>query len=277
MKNTLGTTRTLGVAAILGLGLTAQASASPYFTIDPSALAGTSIDEFTANQITTQSSTLVTFDDIDETASGSGYLKFTNMAGNNGSNLASGTTRLDVDYQLWIEFTYDLDWDSTSPSFGEFDSSYFVTSLDYTLYGDAGSNATFTQATAVGAGTAPSVTPTGTATELANGSLISVPGLQNVVQGNEGAGAAFNTSTSFDLTADGEEFFVEPRPFFDIAFESINNDAGGFTKTDDGSGAAIQGGGTATFINSVPEPTTLALLGLGLLGFGAASTRRRQI
>lgn len=277
MKNTLGTTRTLGVAAILGLGLTAQASASPspYFTIDPSALAGTSIDEFTANKIDTQSSTLATFDDINETASGSGYLKFIGMAGN--GNLSAGTTRLDVDYQVWIEFDYDLEKDPDSSTFGEFNSSYFVTSLDYTLYGDAGSNATFTQATAVGAGTAPSVTPTGTPTELASGSLISVPGLQNVVDGNDGAGTAFNTTTSFDLTAAGENFFVEPEPFYDIAFESIINDAGSFTKTDDGSGAAIQGAGTATFINSVPEPTTLALLGLGLLGFGAASTRRRKI
>ena len=280
MKSTLGTTRTLGVAAILGLGLTAQVSAAPLFTIDPSAVAGTTIAPYTADQINTQSSTLVNFDFSNETATGAGYLKFTGMAGSvsDGAspNLSNGATGLDVDYQVWIEFTYDLVKQPTS-TFANFDSSYFVTSLDFTLYGDAGFGTTFTQATAGGAGTAPSVTPAGTATVLGSGSLINIPGLQNVVQGNDGSGAAFNTSTAFGLTTAGENFFVAPNPFYDAAFESITNDAGGFTMTEDDNGAVIQGAGTATFIASVPEPTTLALLGFGLLGFGAASTRRRQI
>lgn len=82
---------------------------------------------------------------------------------------------------------------------------------------------------------------------------------------------SFGSTTTFALTLpDGPAFFVAPTPFYDLSFQSgqLNN----FTPT----GTQTINGSLDVTFGRVPEPSTTALLGLGLLGLGFTARRRKQ-
>lgn len=81
---------------------------------------------------------------------------------------------------------------------------------------------------------------------------------------------SFGASSTFNLTADGRQYFVAPNPFYNISFQSgqLNNFSPTGTQVINGSLDVIFGGA------EVPEPASVALIGLGLAGL-AISRRRR--
>ena len=93
-------------------------------------------------------------------------------------------------------------------------------------------------------------------------------------------GAFLNATTTFATTVAGDLFFTAPVPFYNLAFSALNNTSqaintsGGCAGLVNDCTIGVNAAGIIDF-NRVPEPATLALLGMGLMGVGISLRKRK--
>ena len=103
---------------------------------------------------------------------------------------------------------------------------------------------------------------------LATGSALAGSGSVSCSTGNNCG--SFGQVTTFSLTGAGSSFFTSPSPFYGLSSQS--GQFNGFTP----SGTLTLDGSLDVIFGKVPEPGSIALVGLALVGLGFASRRKAK-
>jgi len=259
----------------MGLALSASAFAIPQFQVDPDSNAAT-LNSFYATSINGGSSERLTINaggpGVGSLSTSFGYMSFSGFTNDGPLGLPLGTvpaidSGLGNTYGLYL--TFDLVATLASGTVGTIGSSYILSSLNFQVWQDtdfanAATRTTFSAATLASEA---SIGQNAGDTLFGSGSLIA--GLAGI----DAAGGAFlNSTTTYANTAAGNAFFVDPSPFYNLAFNAFNNTSQGVSIN--GTHVAITAAGAVDF-NQVPEPATLALLGMGLIGMGVSLRKRK--
>ena len=262
LGSTFTFSRTVAGAVILTATMATAAEALPQFTLDPAAVGLNSSGGFTADNIL-----ISDFSTVVITPNGKGGANFTDTgvlpvtSFQLGSSPISGNG-LNTTYGLY--FGFDATGVQDTPTFTSATDGVF-TSVTYTLFGyDVTGPVTYQPS---------NVTPIGVVAPiaLATGTLI-----DGGVGATTVAGVAVpnaNTLLTFTPTVAGQPFFVSPNPFYQAVFAAFTNNPSQIITTADGF-IISQGGGSANFLAlATPEPATMALMGVGLLGLGILRRR----
>lgn len=233
------------------------------FTVDP---LGTH-SNFVADKITGNYVEIANFDRLTGTFSANLYYNAAAFVANDGkTQLRASDTGLNDDYGIYGLYSASGTFSAGANGSTIFNFTQGTGNLE--LFLDRDNNTTFEP----GSGLDFISANTGDDVRIATGTPLSGNGLLDPNNPQCGTGifcGAFGSTTTFDLNEEGADFFVAPSPFYTLSFQSgqLNN----FNPT----GRQIINGSLDVTFNEVPEPASVALIGLGLLGLGL-SRRRKQ-
>lgn len=266
LKTIIAATLVTGIASTNAL-----ATSFPDFTIDESAVAGTGTfaNQFTADKITGNYVEIATFNTTDNTFDVSIQWSAGQFVGNDGSTVVTSLLGASFapQYQMYALFqangTFSVSGGATSFTFNPGGSlDLWIDAFSDTIFSDAADGASAWGTTNISDDVL-----------IATGGVISGFGLLDptlaTCTGGGGINCgSFGTTNNFNLTAAGENYFTGPRPFFEIQVDSgqLNNFIVDDTQKINGSFDVV--------FKAVPEPASLALMGLGLIGIRFSSRKK---
>jgi hypothetical protein len=267
--------KSLVAVAVAAVSMFASATASADqfnpFVVQKPGTTGTGTttnpNQFTADKITGNYSEVITFDGRNFEVS----LKWEagQFVTNNGNDQVK-KTGLNESYGLYALYT--AKGTVSINAAGDTLFNFTPGTGNLAVFLDANADTSFTAPTE--GGLAFGLADNGDDVKLADGDALRGQGLLRTTSQNCGTTAgiecgSFGAKSTFELTDFGKTFFIKPDPFYQFSFQSgqLNN----FVPT----GTVNINGSLDVVFSDVPEPASVGLLGLGLLGLGAARRRKQ--